>query len=434
MTVGKSSDCGLLIVMETEKSTLLESRPQSPTQVSPPQSGPSSLPSQSPDKSLQGSVLVLIQFDVSEEIRLDLLRTIFGARRQEASFKHPAPGYVRYQRPPVVERVEPLVLESGERLDTQIKYYDYGVLSVVFELPFAGDWDTLVRLASRWVWDTDFTSFAKKIVEQKLDRAYPALVKPYETKTKERKNKDKDNDDASSSSSQIYDEWLTEDYFVFHVRECAGNLSATDLLAAQGGRIAQIVRGENQALSDGERQEILQSKISYYPNDLAVIGWNAAFLYDNQAGAETAIQLLEYANSQLLEFRHYDELLTGELQSVYDFMDHGSTGIWARWRTARRATRLHTVLLDVDELTERADNAIKFLSDMFSARLYKVAASKIGVTDYKDLVNQKVQTAEELYRFMVDQFHQSRAFVLEFLVVIILIIELFWLFKGSLRI
>ncbi len=418
--------------METEKSTLLAPSTQSPSQVSPAHSSPAPLLTQSQDKTLQGSVLVLIQFDVSEEIRLDLLRTIFGARRQEASFKHPAPGYVRYERPPVVERVEPLVLESGERLDAQIKYYDYGVLSVVFELPFAGDWDTLVRLASRWVWDTDFTSFAKKIVEQKLDRAYPALVKPYEAKAKEAKNQD--TDDASSSSSEIYGEWLTEDYFVFHVRECAGNVSASDLLAAEGGRIAQIVRGENQALSDGERQEILQSKISYYPSDLAVIGWNAAFLYDNQAGAETAIQLLEYANSQLLEFRHYDELLTRELQSVYDFMDHGSTGIWARWRTARRATRLHTMLLDVDELTERADNAIKFLSDMFSARLYKVAASKIGVTDYKDLVNQKVHTAEELYRFMVDQFHQSRAFVLEFLVVIILIIELFWLFKGSIRI
>jgi hypothetical protein len=310
--------CGRLIVMETEKSTLLASSEQSPTPLSPPQTTPALLV-QSPDKTLQGSVLVLIQFDVSEEIRLDLLRTIFGARRQEASFKHPAPGYVRYQRPPVVERVEPLVLESGERLDAQIKYYDYGVLSVVFELPFAGDWDTLVRLASRWVWDTDFTSFAKKIVEQKLDRAYPALVKPYEVKpikgkTKEAKNKE--NDGVNPDGSEIYDEWLTEDYFVFHVRECAGNVSASDLLAAQGGRIAQIVRGENQPLSDGERQEILQSKISYYPNDLAVIGWNAAFLYDNQAGAETAIQLLEYANSQLLEFRHYDELLTRELQSV----------------------------------------------------------------------------------------------------------------------
>ena len=371
--------------------------------VSAPTSNPSAAVAQ--NKSLQGSVLVLIQFDVCEEINLDALRDIFGARRQEASFKHPAPGYVRFERAPVVEPVEPLILESGERLDVQMKYYDYGVLSVVLELPFSGDWDTLVRIASRWVWDTDFTSFAQKIVKQKIERARPALVK-------------------------LYDSWLHEDYFVFHVRDIAGNPSAAELLSTQGGRIAQIVRGEHVPLSDGEQQEIMQSKISYYPNDLAVISWNGAFLYDSTAGAETVIQLLEYANSQLLEFRHYDELLTRELKSVYDFMDHGS-GIWARWRTARRASRLHTVLLDVDELTERADNAIKFLSDMFSARLYKVAASKIGVTDYKNLVNQKVHTAEELYRFMVDQFHQSRAFVLELMVVIILIIDLIWLFKGS---
>ena len=53
--------------------------------------------------------------------------------------KQAAPGYVRYQRPPVVEPLEPLVLESGERLQGEIKYYDYGVVSVVFELAFAGD-------------------------------------------------------------------------------------------------------------------------------------------------------------------------------------------------------------------------------------------------------------------------------------------------------
>ena len=102
------------------------------------------------------------------------------------------------------------------------------------------------------------------------------------------------------------------------------------------------------------------------------------------------IQLLEYANSQLLEFRHYDELLTRELEGVYDFLDGGDEPV-ARWRTARAATKLHTVLLDVGELTEHADNAIKFLSDMFSARLYKLAASKIGVPDYKDLVQQNLK-------------------------------------------
>ena len=122
----------------------------------------------------------------------------------------------------------------------QIKYYDYGVLSVVFELPFSGDWDTLVRMGSRWVWDVDFEKHASRIVRQKLERAAPALVKPYP-------------------------EWLSEDYFIFHVREIAGSPSAAELCASQGGRIAQIVRGETAQLSDGERNEILQSRISYYP-------------------------------------------------------------------------------------------------------------------------------------------------------------------------
>ncbi|MGB7352674.1 MAG: hypothetical protein WBD06_03170, partial [Acidobacteriaceae bacterium] len=165
-------------------------------------------------------------------------------------------------------------------------------------------------------------------------------------------------------------------------------------------------------------------------NDMAVIGWNAAFLYDSKSGAETAIQLLEYANSQLLEFRHYDELLTGVLDSVYDSLDQKG-GVFARWRMAGRATRLHTVLLDVAELTERADNAIKFLSDMFAARLYRLAATKVGVPDYKDLVARKLRTAEELYRYMIEQFNQSRAFLLEVTVVLILLIELFFLFRGK---
>jgi hypothetical protein len=379
--------------MESEKSPLAVASPMSSS-------------AQGAEAPLQGAILVLIQFDVCEEIKLDQLRQIFGARTvPHPSMKHPAPGYVRYQRPPVVDPIETLVLESGERLEGQIKYYDYGVLSVIFELPFSGDWDTLIRLGSRWVWDVDFAGHASRIARQKLEAAAPALVKPYR-------------------------EWLSEDYFIFHLRQTAGNPSATDLYASHGAQIAQIVRGETTQLSEGERNEILQSRISYYASDLSVIGWNAAFLYDTAAGAEAAIQLLEYANSQLLEFRHYDDLLTRELESVYAALDKG-TGIRARWRLAREATQLHTVLLDVNELTEHADNAIKFLSDMFSARLYKLAALKVGVPDYKDLVTQKVQTAEDLYRFMTDQFNQSRAFVLEVTVVIILVIELVWLFRGK---
>jgi hypothetical protein len=270
---------------------------------------------------------------------------------------------------------------------------------VIYQVPFAGDWDALVQLSARWVWDVDFASRVEPIVRRALERRAGALVKPYER-------------------------WLSEDYFIFHVREAAGNPTAAELVAAQGRRIAQVVRGDRMTLSEGECTEVLQSRISYYAQDLTVIGWNAAFLYDTTLGAQTAIQLLEYANSQLLEFRHYDELLTDVLDNVYDLLAE-KRGSLARWRLARRARDLHRVLLEIGELTEHADNAIKFLSDMFAARLYRVAAAKVGVPDYKDLVAEKLKTAEALHQDMTEQFNESRAFFLEVIVVLILLIELY---------
>ena len=360
------------------------------------------------DTSLQGSVLVLLQFDVSEAIRLDQLRTILQAQTvQSPGIKHPAQGNIVYQRPPVIEPLDPLILDSGEQLQGTIKYYDYGVLSIIYQyqLAFTGGWDSLIKLASRWIWEIDFAARATEAVKKRLARAAPALVKPY-------------------------DKWLSEDYLIFHIREITGSPSVPDLIQKNALQIAQVVRGDTGKLAESECHEVLQSRISYYADDIAVIGWNAAFLYDTTTGADTAIQLLEYANSQLLDFRHYDDLLTKELDRVYTLVDEG-TGFFSRWRLARSATRLHAVLLDVAELTEHTDNAIKFLSDMFAARLYKLAASKVGVPDYRDLVTQKVRTAEELYRFMVDQFNQSRAFLLELTVVIILVIELFYFFRGK---
>src|SRR5665811_310869 len=178
--------------MDRELTTDLSTGLSSLVSAESPRSTSARAPSSQESALLRGSVLVLIQFDVCEEIHLDELRTIFGARTADASFKQKAPGYVRYQRTPVEESLEPLVLESGERLEGQIKYYDYGVVSLVFELPFTGDWDTLVQLSCRWTSDTNFETLACRIVKQKLERAAPALVKPYTG------------------------EWLQEDYFIFY--------------------------------------------------------------------------------------------------------------------------------------------------------------------------------------------------------------------------
>jgi hypothetical protein len=361
---------------------------------------------------LKGSLWVLFLYDTSEEIRLGELRRILGAQRpaREPSFRRPAPEYVRFQEPPVTEAASPVVLEEGLRLEARVNYYQYGVVSVALELPFECSWSELVEMASRWVGSAELEQRADEVLLQRLERVRPALIEPYSQR-------------------------LSEDYAVIHVqqlpRQQGGNITAAELIASHGSELAQIVRGERVPLSEDEIREILQSRMSYYPDDMLIVGWAAAFLYDSPEGAVPTLQLLEYANSQLLEFRHYDEMLTGVLSDVYPAAGRKRSFL-ARWRLAREAERLNAIRLDVEELTERMDNSIKFLSDMFSARVYRLAAAKVGVPDYRKLVDEKLQTAATLYHSMIEQFHQGSAFVLELMIVIILIIDLIFLFRAEL--
>jgi hypothetical protein len=360
---------------------------------------------------LRGSFWVFVLYDVAEEIRIEMLRDLVGAdtARPQPSFKHPAPEYVRFERPPAIEYPEPIALETGEKFEARIKYFDYGVASVELKMEFEADWEQLIRLSNRWILAPEIERRTAELIQSRMERAAPALVQAYPAR-------------------------LSEDYYIIHLREAVDEdgqpLTAQVMLAKRGEQIAQIVRGESQPLAESERKEVLQSSLSYYPTDLLVTGWVAALVYDTMEGAEPTIQLLEYANTQLLEFRHYDDVLTRVLENVYKMLEHRG-GLFRRWRMAGQAERLNTLRLDVRELTERTDNAIKFLSDMFYARAYRIAAARVGVTDYRNLVEEKLRTAGELYEFMMNEFHQARAFVLEAMVVAILVIELFSLFRGG---
>lgn len=352
---------------------------------------------------MRGSIRQLVLFDVADEILLEFVGTalkIPPADRAPA-FSRPAPDYVRFESPPIVE---PLQFDS---LEGRVKYYEYGVISVEVDRSFLLDWPGLVERSATWLSDPAIDKQAREILRQRIHLLGAALVHPYP-------------------------DWLSEDYAIVTVvpEGDAAEGDANALLARHGQQIAQVVRGENRRLSESETQEILQARLSYYPNDLLVVGWSAAFVYDTAEAAEVTVQLLEYANTQLLEFRHYDELLTSVLKGVYRTMDRG-TGVLQRWGLAQEAERLNTIRLDITELAERTETSIKFLSDMFYARMYRLAATRVGVPDYRRLVDTKLSAAGDLYELMVDRFDRGRAFVLEVLVVIILVIEIVFLFKGK---
>jgi len=360
---------------------------------------------------IKGSFWALLLYDVAEEIQLGDARKLLGAAPPERrpGFRGPAPEYVRFEQPPVVYSPGDVRLQSGEAWQAVVKFYAYGVVSIALELPFECDWDNVVQLASRWLGSAEIERHAMEVARTQVARIHSALLKPYEN-------------------------WTVEDYYAVHVAgapDAGGReLSASEMLAGYGPRIAQIVRGEVLPLSETEIAETLGQWVSYYPTDLLVVGWMAAFMYDTTEGAAPILQLLEYANTQLLDFRHYDDLLTKVLATVYDSLERHRT-VLGRWKIGAEAERLNRIRLEIIELTERVDNSIKFLSDMFYARAYRLAARKIGVTDYRELVDEKLKTAGDLYQSMAGEFHQARAFILEVMVVAILIIELVFLFRGK---
>lgn len=349
----------------------------------------------------------LLLYDIAEEFDLDQIRRLLGSEPPARSpgFRLPTPGYVRFERPPVQETCEPVRMSMGETANASLRYFDYGVVSLEFEMPFETDWPGLIALSNRWIEAGEVERRGPNTVREHLQRLRPALRKPYAA-------------------------WLDEAYYVIQLREVEGAETGAQLIARFGREISRVIRGETQPLSDTEQAEVLASSLSYYPNDLLVVGWLAAVVYDTPEGAAPLVELLEYANTQLLEYRRYDDILTAVLKEAYDALER-RTGFWSRWRLSREAARLNRLRLDITELTERADNAIKFLSDMYYARAYRLAAAKVGAGDYRALVDQKLRTAGDLYEFMVNEFREARGFVLELLVIVILIIELVPIFRGK---
>src|SRR5438477_8178925 len=88
-------------------------------------------------ETLTGSLWNLFLYDVAEEIRLDDLGRSLHLEppKREPSFRGPAPDYVRFAKPPVVQNAPPIAVD-GHTLNTSIHYYEYGVVSLAMELPF----------------------------------------------------------------------------------------------------------------------------------------------------------------------------------------------------------------------------------------------------------------------------------------------------------
>jgi len=359
-----------------------------------------------------GIVTALYLFDVAAAIDVEVTRRLLGTEAGVARFddKSAGPPKLQYAQPPVI--ADGRVFGCGEMagFKVRVKAYDYGVISLMLAQPFAGGgWSDLVSLGQSLIENEPLEEKATAACRDIVAKLAPALTDVRKT-------------------------FLSEDYLIFAVTETAIPISAAVLLERNGRDIAQLLRGERALLSEQECDAVLRSALSYLETDLVVPAWNAAFVFDSEPGALAAVEIFELANSQLLELRYHDELLESEMTRIYaELQQQRWLDRFAGRRRSRTARHLQALFLDVNELTDRTENAVKFVGDIYSARLFGIVAGRLGLDRWKKNVEEKLKTLDDINRFAVEQTGMSQANLLELVIVLILVIELALFFAGVMK-
>ena len=125
---------------------------------------------------------------------------------------------------------------------------------------------------------------------------------------------------------------MSEEYIVFQLGEPRVATGSRTTPTGSPG----LVRLESEPLSRSEVREATRLSLSYTPNDLVVLDWAAGFVADTDC-ADT-LQVIEFANVQLLEFRHIDDRLDDRLEAAYRLIRPERRRRWLPvcWQTARR--------------------------------------------------------------------------------------------------
>jgi hypothetical protein len=197
--------------------------------------------------------------------------------------------------------------------------------------------------------------------------------------------------------------------------------------AASLGRdidLVPLLSGETRKLAEGARADLLSRRFSYYTDDLVVLTWDRAFIYEPRRETDVA-DVIEVANAQFLQMRYYDELLDAELPRMYDLVEEATQRVTlGPRRFAGLARRLYTLVAEVTELTEKVDNALQVTEDVYLARVYAAALDLFRVKAVSAAVDRKLAIIRDTYAALYDEAHSSRAGLMEGAVVVLILVEI----------
>ena len=186
-------------------------------------------------------------------------------------------------------------------------------------------------------------------------------------------------------------------------------------LSLYGDKIAAFLKNEKFPLDEEEVKATLSSYLKYTKDDITIVDWDGAFIFDPKEDFQSNIELLEIANLQLLKSRILDDDLDDRLKKTLNLIKTPKGLPIISSREVRR------VLKEVCEIrtqsileSEAVEHNIKLIGDWYSARLYALISKKFHLDSWKADIKEKLDTLEDVYTMASENFSMSFSATLEF--------------------
>src|SRR2546422_9074540 len=229
----------------------------------------------------EGVCYALFAYDAGLAINLDESERRITALTQRAAIRHKrrAPRYFEYRPAPLRVTQEREVLAVGAfrtAPSVDAVLYDFGAVSVTYQMPLAGPLAHLITLAEELYESAVLLADSRRWVEHLLAAIAPAVTRPGLTD-------------------------FVETYVIFEIGAFSPPSPPAELYTTHAQEVARILRSERAPLSAQEVNDALGHRISFGSDDVTFIDWDAALIADRDA--EDVRAVLEVANGELLNTR-----------------------------------------------------------------------------------------------------------------------------------
>jgi hypothetical protein len=344
-------------------------------------------------------------YDIGREIDLDwlekaLAQSYFTAR---SSFVRVKPKSIMLEDPPLMIQMHPIRVERDGRpyeFSVVARVYDIGAISYCFIYENQdADPAELEKIAFQFAGQEGLSEFYVQYL-----KTLGEIIRPHIK--------------GFSINPDFY-----EDYTIY----------VTDRRDDSFDPVALLI-GEKTNVSPQMREEITRNSLSYTTEDLAILSWDSALLCSPDSPTDI-IDLIEFANVQVLELRYYDRELTREMEKMYDDIEHAD-----RLSAFRRSRQYHAIMVklmetsaEISEIIEKVDNLIKVTEDVYYARVYATALKVLRSSQWSESVSRKIEVIQENYSMLSDEVRIQHSNFLEWVIIILIALEFVLAIWQSIR-